>query len=121
MKRPAGVTVIAAYHFFRVALMLLGIAALIALPFLVNVSAPGDRDAFVWTSFFSVIGIVFLGLALVVNLVVGLGLLRLKEWARITSIVLGVLRLLAFPIGTVIGVLTIWYLLQEHVSEEFRR
>ena len=36
------------------------------------------------------------------------GLLTQKKWARITTIILGVLMLFGFPIGTMVGVLLIY-------------
>jgi hypothetical protein len=68
-----------------------------------------------------VIALVFAGLFFLINLIVGWGLLRMKQWARIMAMVLAILRLLNFPLGTLTGGLTIWYLLQEHVAAEFSR
>ena len=121
MKRLDGVTLVSVYHFIRAALMLLAALALIALPFLVGAFAEGDRDAILWTSIVSIVSLVFVVLVFLLNLIVGLGLLRMKEWARILAMVLAIFRLLNFPVGTVIGGLTIWYLLQEPVAREFRR
>ena len=36
------------------------------------------------------------------------GLLNRKKWARITTIILGILTLFAFPVGTIIGFLLIY-------------
>lgn len=36
------------------------------------------------------------------------GLLNLKKWARVTTIVLGILMLFGFPVGTIVGVLLIY-------------
>jgi hypothetical protein len=46
------------------------------------------------------------------NLLAGWGLLRLKPWARILTLVLSFFNLPAFPIGTAIGVYGIWVLFQ---------
>lgn len=52
---------------------------------------------------------------------VGLGLWRRQNWARITTIVLSVLSLLSFPIGTVIGALGIYFFgFEEAVKNLFR-
>ena len=77
MKRPDGVILISVYHFLRAALMLLAAIALIALPFIVGAFAEGDRDAILWTSIASIVGLVFVVLAFLLNLIVGLGLLRM--------------------------------------------
>ena len=36
------------------------------------------------------------------------GLLKQKKWARITTIILGILMLFGFPVGTIVGVLLIY-------------
>jgi len=49
----------------------------------------------------------------------GIGLLTHQKWARILAIVVAVLGLLNFPIGTLIGVYAIWVLLQEAATAYF--
>jgi hypothetical protein len=46
------------------------------------------------------------------GLLAGLGLYRRKEWARILTIVLSVIEIFSFPIGTAIGIYSIWALVQ---------
>jgi len=43
-------------------------------------------------------------------LIVGKAIKEHKEWARIVGIILSILELLAFPIGTLIGGYTLWCL-----------
>jgi len=40
--------------------------------------------------------------------VAGYGLLKYKSWARILAMILAILNLVLFPIGTVIGIYTLW-------------
>jgi hypothetical protein len=47
------------------------------------------------------------------GLLAGYGLLTRKPWARILAIVVGILSLLNFPIGTAIGLYTQWALSDE--------
>lgn len=51
----------------------------------------------------------------------GIGLFKRKEWARILTLILSVLHLLSFPIGTVVGVYSIWALVQPENVEAFKR
>jgi hypothetical protein len=57
-----------------------------------------------------------IGLAIVLfalaalDLAVGLGLLSHARWARVLALVIGTLNLFSFPIGTIIGLITIWLL-----------
>lgn len=52
-------------------------------------------------------GVVMIGLG-VLYVFLGRGLWQHQNWARIATIVLGVLALFAFPLGTVIGAIEIW-------------
>lgn len=121
MKRPDGVMLVGVYHFVRAALLLLSVLGLIALPFIVGVLAQGDRDAILWTSIASAACLVFVGLAFLANLIIGFGLLRMKEWGRIFALILAIFRLFSFPVGTLTGSLVIMYLMQERVAGLFRQ
>lgn len=124
-QRSNGVTIIAVYQFFIAFLSLLGICGLLSIPLIVGASTAAARaeggplaTAIVSTVMVIASGWIFLvGLA---NAVIGWGLLKQHEWARIGALVLGGLRLLNIPVGTVIGALTIWYLLREDVKQEFQ-
>jgi hypothetical protein len=43
-------------------------------------------------------------------LIAGIGLLKQKGWARVVAIVLAVLALASFPVGTAAGIYIIWVL-----------
>jgi len=62
---------------------------------------------------------IFLGAAGAFHLVAGWGLLERKPWARILTIVLGVISLIRIPIGTVLGVYTLWVLLSKEGAAQF--
>ena len=47
------------------------------------------------------------------GIVAGIGLLRMKSWARIVAIVVGCLNLIHIPFGTALGVYTLWVLLND--------
>ena len=53
------------------------------------------------------------------SLIAGFGLLKKKEWARIICLVLGFLSLLNVPLGTALGIYTIWALIQPETIELF--
>ena len=55
------------------------------------------------------------------GLLAGWRLLQYQEWARILAIVLSVLNLLAFPLGTALGVYGLWTLLNQQTIPLFRR
>ena len=53
------------------------------------------------------------------SIIAGIGLLKRQEWARILTIVLGFLHLFGFPIGTAIGVYTLYVLFNEQTKPLF--
>jgi hypothetical protein len=54
--------------------------------------------------------------------IAGWGLLNRQPWARMLSIVLGVVSLFFhIPFGTALGVYTLWVLLPAHSEEEYER
>ena len=54
------------------------------------------------------------------GIVAGAGVLARRSWGRVLAIVVAVLSLLNFPIGTIIGIYAIWVLLQEAATTYFK-
>jgi len=48
-----------------------------------------------------------------------IGLLRLRPWARIAGIVVSILSLVAFPLGTVLGIYGLWVLFSKDTERLF--
>ena len=119
MKRPDGVTAIAVWYFVDAFFTLMIACTLIALPFSGVFDDIGDSTGYFWATFGVTCGVVFVLLSGIAALLAGWGLLRLKQWARWLAFILAIFGLFAFPIGTVIGVLIIWYLLKDEVREAF--
>jgi hypothetical protein len=55
------------------------------------------------------------------GLIAGIGLYRRKEWARILTIVISVIILFNFPLGTAIGIYSIWAMVQPETVAAFNR
>jgi len=53
------------------------------------------------------------------QIVAGIGLLNLRPWARYLAMVLAVFDLLNIPVGTAIGIYTLWALVQDEVEQLF--
>ena len=119
MKRPDGVTAIAVWYFVDAFFTLMIACTLIALPFSGVFDDIGDSTGYFWATFGVTCGVVFVLLSGIAALLAGWGLLRLKQWARWLAFILAIFGLFAFPIGTVIGALIIWYLLKDEVREAF--
>ena len=62
---------------------------------------------------------IFLSAMAALQLIAGWGLLSRRPWARILTIVLGVISLIRFPLGTALGVYTLWVLLSKDGAAEF--
>lgn len=63
---------------------------------------------------------VFFAIISVPGIIGGVGLLKRKEWARILVIIISALDLLNFPLGTALGVYSIWALVQPEIITEFK-
>jgi len=51
---------------------------------------------------------------------VGMGLMQRRQWARTAGIILGVLALFHPPLGTALGIYSLWVLLADERGEEYR-
>ena len=88
------------------------------------VGGAGDADARTGAALMGGIGgfVFILILALSAPAVVaGIGLLKFRPWARILTIVLSCLNLLNIPIGTALGVYSLWVLLNSQTEPLFRQ
>lgn len=54
------------------------------------------------------------------GIIAGIGLFKRKEWARILTLIISVLDLLNFPIGTAVGIYSIWALAQNETVALFK-
>lgn len=50
---------------------------------------------------------------------IGIGLMQHRPWARIAAIILGVLSLFHPPLGTALGIYTLWVLLADESGREY--
>jgi hypothetical protein len=118
MKRPDLLILVAIWQFVSAFLLAIGIAAIavFALP-----EALGYRwgPAEVGSIFGLSIGIFVLLCLIGLSLAGGIGVLQGKNWGRMISIVNAVLSCFNIPVGTVIGVLVIIYLMRPEVREYF--
>src|SRR3954463_16434924 len=59
-------------------------------------------------SIISIVPAIIIVFSTIPTLIAGIGLLSRATWAPIFSLIVGCLKLLAFPIGTIIGIYSIW-------------
>ena len=86
------------------------------------VGASGDPDAGIAVPIIGITGVAlvaFLVALALPSVVIGIGLLRLRPWARIAGIVISVLSLMAIPFGTILGVYGLWVLFSRDTERLF--
>lgn len=79
----------------------------------------GDRQAMLVTGIVGTALAVFFVILSIPSIIAGIGLLKHREWARILTIILGVFHLFGFPIGTALGVYTLYVLLNDQTKPLF--
>ena len=66
------------------------------------------------------VGIIAFVLA-ICYIITGWGLWTLKSWARIVAMILAAISLLSFPIGTIVGIVVLWYLFKPEIKRAFQQ
>jgi len=66
-------------------------------------------------------GLIFLVILIISlpGLIIGVGLLQFRPWARIGGIVLSAIDLLGFPFHTILGIYGLWVLLNRETEQMF--
>jgi hypothetical protein len=83
-------------------------------------AATGDSQAMAILGVTGTVAGLFFAVLTIPGLAAGYGLLARKAWGRVLAIVVGVLGLINFPVGTVTGIYTLWVLLHETATDYFR-
>ena len=76
-----------------------------------------DETAFMVLSIIGTFIGFFMLILSVPGIIGGIGLLKRKNWARIVVIILSALELINFPIGTAVGIYSLWVLLQPETKD----
>jgi hypothetical protein len=96
------------------------VAAVILILFLIGGGLiSGEQEAFAITVGIGSIATCFVILLSVPGIIGGIWLLKRKAWARILVLVLGVLKLFNIPLGTILGIYTLWVLLNDETVQLF--
>jgi hypothetical protein len=86
------------------------------------VAANADADAAVALPIIGLAGsamVIFLVAISLPGIITGIGLLKLKPWARIVGIVLAAINLINIPFGTILGAYGLWVLLNKDSERLF--
>ena len=118
MDTKQHLTVVAALN---IGLGALGVVlAMIAFVVLAGVGlliATEDPNALPILTFIAVIAAGFFLITSVPDIIGGIGLVKRQSWARILVLILSVLKLINFPLGTIVGVYSIWVLMQDEAVQ----
>jgi Na+/proline symporter len=79
----------------------------------------GDPTALGILGLIGVIAVMFFGALALPGLLAGYGLLKRRKWGQILGMVVGLLNLPWFPLGTAIGAYTLFVLLQNSANAYF--
>ncbi|HEU4389829.1 MAG TPA: hypothetical protein VFV34_18640 [Blastocatellia bacterium] len=104
------VTVLAVLHIIYSGLTL--IPAFIVFVILLAGGLVGDAEAMGLTASVAIVVALIIIVVGAPGVIGGLGLLKRRSWARILVLIVGCLHLLSFPLGTALGIYTIWVLVQ---------
>jgi hypothetical protein len=113
ISRPVGVTVLGIIQIiFSLSDLALGLAiggSLLSLSFVPGIGG-----------IFALLGIVFV-FAGALSLIFAIAFLTGRNWGRILMMIGAVIELFAFPIGTIIGIIILWYLTRPRVKAYFKQ
>jgi hypothetical protein len=111
----------------QIAMGTLGLFAAVVLVLVFGVASSavglsGDPDATFALPIIGVTGVALVTFLVVLSLpgvIIGIGLIQRRSWARIAGIVLSILGLTMVPFGTVVGVYGLWVLFSKETERLF--
>jgi hypothetical protein len=114
-EAPQGIK-ISAYLFFAAAVLWLiifcGLLGFLGLSAADTGGEAGPLIGFGFAACFSLLAVVLYG-------AVGYGLLGLQSWSRLAAIILAIVALCNFPLGTIIGAIVLYFMFQEETKQAF--
>jgi hypothetical protein len=120
-KMKKHVTIVGSIHIgFAVLGLLASVAVLLALSF-ARAFVQDDNVAQNVLRFLSVSLPILIGSVSTLGLVAGIGLLVYRPWARYLIIIISVLDCANIPLGTALGIYSIWVLIQDDTVKLFNQ
>ena len=119
-KMKKHVTAVAAIQIGFSTLWLIGAIVLYFVLMFARSQVGSDEVATKVLTLLAIILPVFVGVISLVGLIGGIRLLSYKQWGRIMTIIVSALGCFNIPIGTLIGVYSIWVLMQDETVKLFQ-
>jgi hypothetical protein len=111
----------------QIALGVMGLFGALVLVFVFGgvtsaIGASGDADARIAMPIVGITGMALvtcLAALSVPGVIIGVGLIRLRPWARVAGMVISILSLMMIPFGTIIGIYGLWVLFSKDTERLF--
>lgn len=114
-KRILGIIFIVSGILLIMAMMILAMVFSLFIPWIADAAGEDQQWVFSWLiPFIRFIAILVCVVIALPSLIAGWGLLNNKSWAMLLALIVGCLRLFSFPIGTAIGIYTIWVYVEDN-------
>ncbi|MFM7486834.1 MAG: hypothetical protein ACKO13_07925 [Cytophagales bacterium] len=108
-KRVVGILYIVTGVLQFIVMLLVSVLISSLIPFIADNAAENARWVFDWlVPFINIIAVIVIIFFSIPSVVGGAALLQGKSWALTLLLILGCFKLFSFPIGTAIGIYTIW-------------
>lgn len=95
------------------------LSILLAIAGLTAINWPGAIPGLKETLLATIGALCFFLPGIVAYLLAGYGLLHFRPWARILAIIMAILNLIFFPIGTTLGIYTLWVMFKRETKALF--
>ena len=124
-SRPEGITLLSALFWVLALLAIIGgLIMMVTSNALIELIEEEGKDVpheviDLLDSLFIGIGIIIIIMG-ILYIITGWGLWTMKSWARLVAIILAIISVLNFPIGTILGIIILWYLFKPEIKEAFQ-
>jgi len=114
-KRVLGILYIVSGSLHILIMLFLSALFSILLPFIFEHAKLDEQWILVYiVPFIQIIGVITILLFAIPSIIGGIALLHKKKWGLTLVLILGCFKLFSFPIGTALGVYTIWVYSENH-------
>jgi hypothetical protein len=86
------------------------------------IGASGDREAVLALPIIGITGmalVTILAIASLPSVIIGVGLIRFRPWARVAGMVISILWLMMIPFHTIVGIYGLWVLFSKDTERLF--